>query len=194
MVVPSFLTLHITQSTQNQFKLYSKLYSKYLRPSGAVWTEIVVRVREYNNGFTQYYIETFANDSMCQDAKNKKNRKNVRPWRDTKLKCTIYYCSFTPYSFSVHLTKHSKYSDHTLYCIARYSRSKFPLHTQYSKWTLKPVSFITAIHILYRNITYETFPHTHTHLHYTLQFFINISLINNTVNRGQLRAVQCDMQ
>jgi hypothetical protein len=32
------------------------------------------------------------------------------------------------------------------------------------------------------------------HLHFTFQFIINISQINNTINTGQLTAIQCVMQ
>ena len=78
-----------------------------------------------------------------------------------------------------------------MYNISHYSDFQ---HIKYNKCTLQLFSFMTAIHILYINFSYQNFPHTHTHLHYTLQFVINISLISNTVSRGQLTAVHCVTQ
>jgi len=42
---------------------------------------------------------------MCRGLIHDKDSKHVRTWRDTKLKGTTKYCSFTPYSLSVNLTK-----------------------------------------------------------------------------------------
>jgi hypothetical protein len=42
--------------------------------------------------------------------------------------------------------------------------------------------------------SYQIISYTHTLLHHKLQFVINISLINNTVSRGQLTAIHCVTQ
>jgi len=53
---------------------------------------------------------------------------------------------------------------------------------------------MTVIHVLCSKISYQTFPHSHNHLYFTFQFVINITLINNTVRRRQLRAIKCLLQ
>jgi len=45
-----------------------------------------------------------------------------------------------------------------------------------------------------RSIQQDLLSNIFTYLHYTFQFVINISQINNTVSTGQLRAIQCVMQ
>jgi len=71
---------------------------------------------------------------------------------------------------------------------------KFPLLTQYNKYTIEMFLFTTAMHVFYSRISYQNFSNNHNHLCYTFQIITNISQINHTVSSGQLTAIQCVKQ
>ena len=75
-------------------------------------------------------------------------------------------------------------------CVLYFKLFVFPLHTQYSK--------IIFIYDMDWNFVVKDFLsnslHYHNHLYCTFQFVIKNSLINNTISRGQLRAIECVMQ